>query len=329
MPMPAMENVALWHERDISHSSVERMIGPDATVTLDFALMRLAGVIDKLVVYPQNMQKNLDRLGGLVHSQRVLLALTQKGVSREDAYRLVQRNAMPVWRGEGDFLDAPEEGRRGEGKAFRRRARGTVRPRLSPQARRHDLQAGVRGSVIATMGNVTAVSLNSGHTFSKRNVLSIRLLAGLGVDGDAHAGEKVKHRSRVRRDPSQPNLRQVHLVHSELFDELRDKGFSVVAGDIGENVTTRGIDLLALPTGTRLRLGDTATVEVTGLRNPCVQLDGFQKGLMAATLDKDQSGNLIRKAGVMSIVITGGEIRPGDAIAVELPTGVHAPLQPV
>jgi adenylosuccinate lyase len=102
--IPAMENVTLWHERDISHSSVERMIGPDATVTLDFALIRLAGVIDKLVVYPQNMQKNLDRLGGLVHSQRVLLALTQKGVSREDAYRLVQRNAMPVWRGEGDFL---------------------------------------------------------------------------------------------------------------------------------------------------------------------------------------------------------------------------------
>ena len=103
-----MENVALWHERDISHSSVERMIGPDATVTLDFALARLTGVIDKLLVYPENMQKNLDRLGGLVHSQRVLLALTQKGVSREDAYRLVQRNAMPVWRGEGDFLDAAQ-----------------------------------------------------------------------------------------------------------------------------------------------------------------------------------------------------------------------------
>jgi adenylosuccinate lyase len=102
--MPAMENVALWHERDISHSSVERMIGPDATVTLDFALARLTSVIDKLVIYPENMQKNLDRLGGLVHSQRVLLALTQKGVSREDAYRLVQRNAMPVWRGQGDFL---------------------------------------------------------------------------------------------------------------------------------------------------------------------------------------------------------------------------------
>ncbi len=102
--LPAMENVALWHERDISHSSVERMIGPDATVTLDFALNRLAGVIDKLLVYPENMQKNLDRLGGLVHSQRVLIALTQKGISREDSYRIVQRNAMRVWRGEGDFL---------------------------------------------------------------------------------------------------------------------------------------------------------------------------------------------------------------------------------
>ncbi|MEY9190686.1 adenylosuccinate lyase [Bradyrhizobium ottawaense] len=101
---PALENVVLWHERDISHSSAERMMGPDATVTLDFALVRLAGLIDKLLVYPANMQKNLDRLGGLVHSQRVLLALTQKGASREDAYKLVQRNAMPVWRGEGDFL---------------------------------------------------------------------------------------------------------------------------------------------------------------------------------------------------------------------------------
>jgi adenylosuccinate lyase len=102
---PALENVALWHERDISHSSVERGIGPDATVHLDFALKRLAGVIDKLLVYPENMQRNLDRLGGLVHSQRVLLALTQKGMSREDSYAAVQRNAMPVWRGEGQFLD--------------------------------------------------------------------------------------------------------------------------------------------------------------------------------------------------------------------------------
>lgn len=179
------------------------------------------------------------------------------------------------------------------------------------------------------MGKVTAVSLNSGHTFSKRNVFSIRLLAGLGVDGDAHAGVTVKHRSRVRRDPGQPNLRQVHLVHSELFDELRAKGFSVGAGDIGENVTTRSIDLLALPTGARLRLGDAATVEVTGLRNPCVQLDSFQKGLMAATLDKDPAGNLIRLAGIMGVVLIGGEVRPGDAIAVELPDAPHRPLQPV
>ncbi len=169
------------------------------------------------------------------------------------------------------------------------------------------------------MGIITAVSLSPGHHFSKPNLLSIRLLAGLGVEGDAHAGETVKHRSRVRRDPTQPNLRQVHLVHSELFDELQAKGFTVTPGDIGENVTTRGIDLLALPTGTRLRLGEAATVEITGLRNPCVQLDTFQKGLMAATLDKDADGNLIRKAGIMGVVLVGGEVRPGDAIAIELP----------
>ena len=179
------------------------------------------------------------------------------------------------------------------------------------------------------MGIITAVSLSPGHHFSKPNLLSIRLLAGLGVEGDAHAGETVKHSSRVRRDPTQPNLRQVHLVHSELFDELQAKGFTVTPGDIGENVTTRGIDLLALPTGTRLRLGDAATVEITGLRNPCVQLDTFQKGLMAATLDKDADGNLIRKAGIMGVVLVGGEVRPGDAIAIELPAGAHRPLQPV
>ena len=142
--MPAMENVVLWHERDISHSSAERMIGPDATVTLDFALNRLTGVIDKLVVYPENMQKNLDRLGGLVHSQRVLIALTQHGVAREDAYRLVQRNAMPVWRGEGRFPHAAEEGSRRVEGAVGERTRSLLRPRLSPQARRYDLQAGVR-----------------------------------------------------------------------------------------------------------------------------------------------------------------------------------------
>ena len=142
--LPAMENVALWHERDISHSSVERMIGPDATVTLDFALHRMAGVIDKLVVYPENMRKNLDRLGGLVHSQRVLIALTQKGVQREDAYRLVQRNAMRVWDGKGGLPD-PAQGRSGSGRSpHADRARGPVRPRLSPHACRHDLRPRVR-----------------------------------------------------------------------------------------------------------------------------------------------------------------------------------------
>ena len=179
------------------------------------------------------------------------------------------------------------------------------------------------------MSVVTAVSQSRGHNFSKPNVLSIRLVAGLGVEGDAHAGVTVKHRSRVRRDPTQPNLRQVHLVHSELFDELRGKGFAVTPGDIGENVTTRGIDLLALPTGTKLRLGESATVEITGLRNPCTQLDGIQAGLMQATLDRDANGELIRKAGVMAVVTAEGEIRPGDAVALVLPALPHRSLEPV
>src|ERR1700761_568538 len=164
------------------------------------------------------------------------------------------------------------------------------------------------------MGSVAAVSLRSGHHFSKTPGLSIRLLTGLGVAGDGHLGETVQHRSRVRKDPTQPNLRQVHLIHAELFDELRAKGFTVGPGELGENVTTSGVDLLALPTGTRLHLGATAVVEVTGLRNPCIQIDQFQKGLMAATLDKDAAGDLIRKAGVMSIVVSAGDVRPGDAI---------------
>jgi MOSC domain-containing protein YiiM len=179
------------------------------------------------------------------------------------------------------------------------------------------------------MARVVAVSLRAGHHFSKTLSPAIRLLTGLGVDGDAHLGETVKHRSRVRKDPTQPNLRQVHLIHTELFDELQAKGFAVGPGELGENVTTSGIDLLALPIGTRLRLGTTAVIEVTGLRNPCIQIDQFQKGLMAATLDKDAAGNLIRKAGVMSIVVSGGEVRPGDAIDVELPTEPHRALQPV
>ncbi len=178
-------------------------------------------------------------------------------------------------------------------------------------------------------GVVEAVSQSPKHTMGKRNREAIRLVAGLGVEGDAHAGETVKHRSRVARDPSQPNLRQVHLIHAELFDELDAAGFAVAPGRMGENVTTRGVDLLALPVGARLRLGAEVTVEVTGLRNPCAQLEGIQPGLMAATLDRDADGTLIRKAGIMAVVLAGGEVRPGDPIAVELPTGAHRRLAPV
>ncbi len=176
---------------------------------------------------------------------------------------------------------------------------------------------------------VTAVSCSSTHSFSKPNLASIRLLAGLGVEGDAHLGTTVKHRSRVAKNPSQPNLRQVHLIHTELFDELKGKGFAVAPGEMGENVTTRGIDLLELPTGTRLLIGENAVVEVTGLRNPCVQIDRFQKGLMKAVLDKDEQGNLIRKSGVMGIVLEGGEVKPGDPIRVELPPAPHRHLEVV
>jgi MOSC domain-containing protein YiiM len=178
-------------------------------------------------------------------------------------------------------------------------------------------------------GVVTAVSRSTGHSFSKPTCASVRLLAGLGVEGDAHAGETVKHRSRVARDPAAPNLRQVHLIHAELHDELAGAGFLLAAGEMGENVTTRGIDLLGLPTGARLHLGGRAVVEVTGLRNPCSQLDRFQQGLMQAVLDRDAAGALVRKAGVMGVVIAGGDVRPGDPVRVELPDGPHHPLQPV
>ena len=180
-----------------------------------------------------------------------------------------------------------------------------------------------------TVPRVLAVAARSDHRFSKTPRSAIRLLAGLGVEGDAHSGATVKHRSRVARDPSQPNLRQVHLLHGELFAELAAKGFAVTPGDIGENVTTEGLDLLALPTGTRLRLGAHAEVEVTGLRNPCAQLDAFQSGLMKAVLDRAPDGSLIRLAGVMGIVTAAGEVRPGDPIAVTLPEGAHRALEPV
>lgn len=173
---------------------------------------------------------------------------------------------------------------------------------------------------------IIAVAQARGHHFSKRTALSIRLIAGLGVEGDAHAGATVKHRSRVARDPSQPNLRQVHLIHRELFDGLRPRGFDIAPGDLGENITTSGIDLLGLPVGARLRLGADAIVEITGLRNPCVQIDRFRTGLMAAVLDRAPDGGLIRKSGVMGVVIAGGDVRPGDAIAVDLPALPHLAL---
>jgi MOSC domain-containing protein YiiM len=178
-------------------------------------------------------------------------------------------------------------------------------------------------------GVVTAVSRSPSHSFSKRTEERIVLLAGLGVEGDAHAGVTVKHRSRVAADPTQPNLRQVHLIHAELHDELRAAGFAVSPGDMGENVTTRGVDLLGLPVGARLYLGRAAVVEVTGLRNPCAQLDRFQPGLTAAVLDRDEHGALVRKAGIMGVVLSGGEVRAGDPIRVELPPEPHRPLDRV
>lgn len=174
---------------------------------------------------------------------------------------------------------------------------------------------------------VLAVSASPAHTFSKQAVSRINLLAGLGVEGDAHCGVTVKHRSRLRQVPLPPNLRQVHLVHSELFGELATKGFAVAPGDIGENITTRGIDLLALPADTLLRIGASAVVRVTGLRNPCSQLDRFRAGLTAAVLDRSSDGQLIRKAGIMGVVEAGGFVVPGDFISIELPAGAHRPLE--
>lgn len=176
---------------------------------------------------------------------------------------------------------------------------------------------------------VTAVSASVEHAPPKAARDRITLLAGLGVDGDAHLGETVQHLSRVRKDPTQPNLRQVHLIHSELHDELSAAGHTVAPGAMGENVTTRGVDLLGLPVGTVLRLGESAVVEVTGLRNPCTQLNGISPGLMDATLDRDEDGELVRKAGIMGVVLTGGDVRPGDPIGVDLPPEPHQALAPV
>jgi hypothetical protein len=177
--------------------------------------------------------------------------------------------------------------------------------------------------------SVLAVHASGTHTMSKPALPAITLIDGLGVEGDAHSGAVVKHRSRVRRDATQPNLRQVHLIHSELFDELRIKGFDVKPGMMGENITTIEIDLLSLPEGTRLKIGEQAIVEITGLRNPCTQLDGLIPGLMDAVLDRDTDGELIRNTGVMGIVVAGGSVCSGDRINIELPSNVHMPLQPV
>ena len=178
-------------------------------------------------------------------------------------------------------------------------------------------------------GQVTAVCVSATHTFSKTTCDTIQLIAGHGVEGDAHCGVHVKHRSRVKADPTQPNLRQVHLIHAELHDELRTAGFRVGPGVIGENVTTRGIPLLDLPRGTRLTLGATAVVEVTGLRNPCRQLDDYQSGLLSAVLDTDDAGEVVRKSGIMGIVLTDGAVSPGDEIQAELPPTPHVRLERV
>lgn len=175
-------------------------------------------------------------------------------------------------------------------------------------------------------GVVVAVSRSERHSFAKANRDSVRLIAGVGVEGDAHAGTTVKHRSRVARDPAQPNLRQVHLIHDELLRELEASGFLVQPGELGENLTTRGLPLLELPLGAKLRIGDEAVVEITGLRNPCVQIDRFQSGLLAEVASRDDAGKIVRRAGIMSVVLTGGVVRPGDPIVVELPAEPYRAL---
>ena len=176
---------------------------------------------------------------------------------------------------------------------------------------------------------VVSVSRNRRHAFSKNRQLSIRLVKGLGVEGDAHYGATVKHRSRVARGSTSPNLRQVHLIHAELFAELRAAGFEIAPGQMGENVTTTGVPLLDLPQGTRLLLGKTAVVALTGLRNPCIQMNRFQQGLMNAVLEHSADGGLIRKSGVMAIVLADGDVYPNDPVTIELPSGPHEPLAPV
>jgi len=176
---------------------------------------------------------------------------------------------------------------------------------------------------------VVAVCRDPQHRFSKAVVDEITLIEGWGIEGDAHAGSTVQHRSRVARDPSQPNLRQVHLIHGELFDELADSGYAVTAGQMGENITTQGVDLLGLPTGTLLRFGDQAIVRLTGLRNPCQQINAFEPGLLGEVVARADDGSVERKGGVMAVVMSAGVVRPHDLISVTLPTGAWEPLVPV
>jgi MOSC domain-containing protein YiiM len=176
------------------------------------------------------------------------------------------------------------------------------------------------------MGTIMALACDGAHNFSKVAAAQLQLIAGYGIAGDAHAGLTVKHRSRVAKDPTQPNLRQVHLIHAELLDELADRDFSVAPGQLGENVTTRGIALLELSVGARLRLGRDAVIEVTGLRNPCHQINGIAPGLMDAVLDRAGDGSLIRKCGIMAIVIASGLVSVGDAIALISAPAQHVPL---
>lgn len=178
-------------------------------------------------------------------------------------------------------------------------------------------------------GRVERVHSSGAHEFSKPEVAEIHLIPGIGVDGDAHAGSTVQHRSRVAQDPSQPNLRQVHLIHAELFDELAEEGYQVVGGDLGENITTRGVDLLSLPVGASLRVGGDALVAVTGLRNPCQQIERFRTGLLSHVVGRDAAGALVRKAGVMGVVVQGGTVRAGDSITVACPPPPHVPLERV
>jgi MOSC domain-containing protein YiiM len=179
------------------------------------------------------------------------------------------------------------------------------------------------------VAEILSVSMRSGHGLGKIVRDSIFLIAGEGVEGDAHRGVTVKHRSRVAKDPSQPNWRQVHLIHAELLDEVAAKGFAVAPGDLGENILTRGVDLLALATGTRFGFPSGAEIEITGLRNPCKQINGHSPGLMNALIDKAEDGTLIRKGGVMGIVLKGGEVRAGDAVSLTQPAGQAVPLSPV